>query len=318
MKILYVFIAILFSSQLYAQAPSLIWANSFSSGGVDEGRSIAVDADGYVYTVGNFNDTVDFDPGAGTYDLLSTDLNDIYIVKLSPSGDLVWAKSIGGTGSDIPTQIILDGTGHLYITGQFAYKVDFDPGPDSTFLTANQNADVFVLKMDTAGNFVWANSFGGDFVDNGLALSVDDAGNVYNVGQYTTNCDFDPDTSSTFVLTAQGSSPNAYIVKFDASGDFIWARGWGGPSSDAARELVIDAAGDIHIVGSFTGYADFDPGQTAFYFNAGSSGTNGYLLKLNAAGDFVWAKDLTASSAGSSENCISIRLDPSGNIYLCG
>ena len=318
MRTLYIVLSLLLANQLYAQAPALVWASSFSSGGVDEGRSVAVDADGYVYTVGNFNDTADFDPGTGTFDMSSTDLSDIYIVKLSPSGDLVWAKSIGGTGSDIPSNVILDGTGQLYITGQFAYRVDFDPGPDSTFLTANANADVFVLKMDTVGNFLWANGFGGDFVDNGLALAVDDAGNVYNVGQYTNNCDFDPDTSSAFVLTARGSSPNAYIVKFDASGNFIWARGWGGTSSDAARDMEIDEAGDLYIVGSFTGLVDFDLGLPIYYFNAGSSGTNGYLLKLNSAGDYIRAKDPTPPPPRTTENCVSIRLDPSGNLYLCG
>jgi len=82
-------------------------------------RSVAVDSSGNVYTTGHFGGTVDFDPGAGTTNLTSNGHEDVFVSKLDSSGDLVWAKSFGGTGRDRGWAVAVDSSGNVYTAGFF-------------------------------------------------------------------------------------------------------------------------------------------------------------------------------------------------------
>ena len=116
---------------------NLDWVKSFGDGGVDIGNSITVDGSGNVYTTGTFEGTVDFDPGAGTYNLSSNGSRDIFVQKMDASGNLLWAKSFGGTGIDSGNSITIDGSGNVYTTGQFQNTVDFDPAAGAYNLSSN-------------------------------------------------------------------------------------------------------------------------------------------------------------------------------------
>ena len=94
-----------------------------------------MDASGNVYTTGYFQGTVDFDPGAGTFNLTSAGLQDIFISKLDAAGNFVWAKQLGGTLNDVGYSIALDTSGNVYTTGFFRDTVDFDPGAGTFNLT---------------------------------------------------------------------------------------------------------------------------------------------------------------------------------------
>ena len=111
--------------------------------------------------MGSFQGTADFDPGAGTFNLTSAGDYDIFISKLDSSGNFVWAKSLGGTGYDVSYGIALDSGGNVYTTGSFSGTVDFDPGAGTFNLTSAGTGDIFVSKLDSNGNFVWARSLGG-------------------------------------------------------------------------------------------------------------------------------------------------------------
>ncbi len=105
------FLAILLIASLTTFAQSLKWANKMGGTSNDEGRSIALDASGNVFTTGYFNGTVDFDPGPGTFNLTSTGSEDVFISKLDVAGNFVWAKQISGTSNDIGQSIAVDASG---------------------------------------------------------------------------------------------------------------------------------------------------------------------------------------------------------------
>ena len=160
----------------------------FGSTSDDSVVSMAVDSSGNVYTTGYFYDTVDFDPGAGTANLTSNGLYDVFVSKLDSSGNLVWAKQFGGTDAAKGLSIAVDSSGNVYTTGDFQGTVDFDPGAGTANLTSNGGRDVFVSKLDSSGNYLWAKSWGGG-VDTGLndddrgrSVAVDSSGNVYTTG----------------------------------------------------------------------------------------------------------------------------------------
>src|SRR5262249_47886409 len=170
----------MFISKLDSNRGDFVWARSLGGSFIDNGTGIAVDGQGNVYTTGNFSDTVDFDPGPGTFNLTGVvPSNDIFVSKLDPSGNFLWSGSTGGFCNDVDLGIAADGSGNVYTTGFFSDTADFDPGPGTFNLTSASAGidDVFVSKLDPSGNFVWARSLGGSGIDDGTGLAVDGQGN---------------------------------------------------------------------------------------------------------------------------------------------
>lgn len=287
----------------------LAWARKMGSSDFDFGRSIAVSAAGNVITTGSFQGTVDFDPGAGTSTLTSTSGgNDIFISKLDASGNFVWARRLGGSGNDIGYSVTVDAAENVFTTGSFSSTADFDPGLAVFNLTGVSSGDIFVSKLDGAGNFVWAKGMGGTSSDIGHSIQVDPAGNVYTSGEFHTTVDFDPG-SGTANLVSMGFN-DAFISKLDASGNYLWAKGIGGTIDDESSGLALDVYGNVYATGSFESTVDFDPGPGTFNLTASSSG--GFAVKLDGFGDFVWAQ----AFAGSTHEGIDV--DVFGSIYSTG
>jgi len=207
-------------------AQTLEWAKSMGGTGNEYGNSMAIDALGNVYTVGNYMGTVDFNPGTGTFNLTSVGLFDIFISKLDASGNFVFAKSMGGPLNDWATSIAL--SGNIYTTGYFYGTADFDPGAGTFNLTSsNDSSDIFISNLDASGNFVYAKSMGGTSSKcYSQSITIDASGNVYTTGYFSGTSDFDPGTG-VFNLTTTGVN-DIFISKLDASGNFVWAKSMGG------------------------------------------------------------------------------------------
>ncbi len=122
---------------------------------------MAVDSSGNVYTAGMFYGTVDFDPGSGTENRTSAGGAAAYLLKLDSSGDYAWVAVFGNSQTDTAQGVAVDSSGNVYVTGYFEGTVDFDPGSGTDNHTSTGSKDVFVLKLDSSGDLVWAKSFGG-------------------------------------------------------------------------------------------------------------------------------------------------------------
>ena len=170
------------------------------------------------------------------------------------NADLKWVKQIGGIGADEIQDIKLDATGYIYTTGYFSYTTDFDPGPGVFNLTAIEDEDVFVCKMDTAGNLIWVKQFGGLRYQSGLSIAVDAAGNVYTGGIFFATVDFDPG-AGIYELRSIGQE-DAFVCKLNANGDFVWAISFGGSYTDRINSLAPDGNSNIIITGYFNESVD--------------------------------------------------------------
>ena len=291
---------------------NFLWAKSFGGSLADYGLSIAVDAAGNVYTTGYFQGTADFDPGAGTANHSSAGNEDIFVQKLDTSGNFVWARSFGDSNSDRGNSICVDASSNVYTTGGFHGTVDFDPGAGTTNLTSEGSLDVYVQKLNSTGNFVWTKSFGGSLNDQGFSITVDDSGNVHTTGSFEGTVDFDPGAGSA-TRTSTGSL-DAFVQKLNASGTYDWAISFGASSSDQGYSVTVDASGNVYTTGSFLGTADFDPGSgTANLTSAGPWDV--FIQKINASGNFVWAKSFGGNSIDAGN---AITVDASGNVYTTG
>ena len=289
-----------------------VWAKAMGGTGVDIGFGIAVDANGNVYTTGYFERTVDFDPGAGTVNLTSAGAADIFVSKLDVNGNYVWAKATGGSTNDISYGIAVDGSGNVYTTGYFQGIVDFDPGAATSNLTSAGSADIFVRKLDANGNYVWAKAIGGSTGDVGNGIVVDASGNVYTTGYFRGTADFDPG-AGTANLTSAGSA-DIFVSKFDANGNYVWAKAMGGTGSDQGSSIATDASGNVYTTGYFQVTADFDPSAAASNFTSAGS-VDLFISKLDVSGNYVWAKAMGSTSVDYGSG---IAVDVSGNVYTTG
>ena len=264
------------------QNGNTIFARSWGGSSSDGSYSMAMDSDGHLLLSGYFQETVDFDGGGVTFELTSNGVDDAFITKLDGNGNLIWAKQLGGIGYDWARNIDTDDENNVYITGVFQGTVDFDPGDEVHEMVPQGSFGSFLCKLDEEGNFVRADNF-----KNVNMMSVtDNAGNLYLFGSFTDVFDVDLGVE-TFELISQGSE-DAYIAKFDAESNLLWASSWGGDGIDRISDIALDQDDRIYIVGSFEGTADFNPGTNSFELTAYGE-YDAYLNVLDGSGNFVAA-----------------------------
>lgn len=275
-----------------------LWAKDMGGNSWNAAYSIAVHSTG-VYTTGLFAGTTDFDPGAGTANLVApggqTWLDQSYVSKLDTDGNYLWAKSIGGSQWDTGESLAVDSTGAVYLTGYFESTADFDPGAPTVNLTAVSD-DVYVLKLDADGVYVWAKKLGGTSSDVGMNIAVDSSNNVYTTGYFNGTADFDPG-AGTANLTSAGAR-DFFISKLDSNGDFAWVKQVGGTGNDqstAGNSLVVNSGG-VYVAGLFNDTVDFDPGAGTANLTSGG-GSDSFVLKLDSSGAYVWAHAFSGSAA---------------------
>lgn len=297
------------------------WAKQIGGASYDEGRSIVVDPQGNVYVTGFYSlDSTDFDPGAGTFFLPNAGGARTFVLKLDTDGNFVWAKQIESQGSNSPKSLVLDPLGNILMTGVFDGTADFDPGAGVSELTCLVSSDIYILKLNPDGDFIWAKQIQtGTTATRSYAIAADAAGNMYVTGLLLGTVDFDPGAGIFNLTKLSGSvGGSEYVVKLDASGSFVWAVAIHGQldQSHNDRAILADAAGNTYTTGWFNDLVDFDPGAgvhtlTSTLNEAGSI----YLLKLDTEGQFAWASQF---GDANNDNDKALALDASGNVYEMG
>ena len=296
-----------------ANAQTFVWAKAMGGSNSDYSAAVAVDAAGNVYTTGYFIGTADFNPGAGVSNFTSLGLSDVFISKLDAAGNFIWAKRLGGISWNDGSKLALDAAGNIYILGNFFGTVDFDPGAGTANLTSAGDYDMFVCKLDAAGNYVWAKRIGNANGDYIWAIDFDAAGNIYTAGNFYGTVDFNPN-AGVFNLSS-GVSQAFFFSKWDNAGNFLWAKSIAGTNINIGYAIVVDAIGNEYITGGYSNTIDFDPGVGVF--NLTSVGSQDiFVMKLDATGHFVWAKSMGGTNYDGG---ISIEMDnATGNIYTTG
>lgn len=308
-----------------AQGPVLQWAKQMGGTDFDNAYAVSVTNDGNVFTAGLFRGTADFDPGPATYNMTAAGAsgNTLFISRLNNAGEFVWAKAIGNAKSNYAYSIANDRAGNVYVAGYFSDTVDFDPGPGVFNLvstgTSSTASDIFVLKLDKAGGFIWAKRIGGTgIVDRAFSICIDKSDNVLVSGTFIGTVDFDPG-AGVFNLVPLNAAGNSFILKLTKDGDFVWAKDLGqmsrANSASTAYAITTDSANNVFTAGYFRDTVDFDPGLGQFKLGAKGTTVNDdiFVLKLDSAGTFAWAKGFGSKK---TDQGLSIAIDPMSNVYF--
>ena len=265
-----------------------------------EGRSVAADLYGNVYTMGNFTQLIYF--GRATLKDEGHNYRSCFITKHDPDGRLVWAKALHGSLEG--TDMTVDKVGNLYLTGSLYTQAYFE----SDTIASCGNNDVFVAKLDPSGKALWARSFGSEKFDYSTGIALDGDGSCYVASVLEGEAAFSRST-----VTAL--APGLYITKYDADGNAIWSkqsiRGnyYGGILH---HDIAVGRDKAIYTTGSFTDTISL--GKVALH-SADGYNSDVFVAKHDATGTLLWAKKIGA--AGIDES-MGIAVSTAGLVYVAG
>ncbi|MCD6329297.1 MAG: SBBP repeat-containing protein [Candidatus Cloacimonetes bacterium] len=277
------------------------WAKSAGSGpgtSADIGNGITGDASGNIYVTGQFKGNVDF----GSFPLFSNGEYDVFVAKLDPDGNWLWARSAGGPMGDAGRGIAVDDDSNVYVTGEFWDTVTF--GTHS--ITSSGLNDVFVAKLNQNGHWQWAEGAGGSTSETGgRGVAVDAAGNCYVTGMFSNTATF-----GTHSISSNGWRSDIFTAKLNADRIWQWASGAGSTETDYVENITLDGSGNPYVVGSFKSTALF-----GYSYLTSLGDYDIFVAKLDQTGNWQWA-----SQAGGVQKDYGydISTDIAGNSYITG
>jgi len=303
----------------YDPLGNVIW------GGTDAGNthadvlSIAADANDNVYVAGTFfGASLSF--GNITLHNATPGFFDTYLAKFDSHGNVLWAKSCNGLDMDIPWGIAVDNAGNIYLTGGFiSSSINFS-GVVLNNSSYPNIKDMFLVKYDTDGNVIWAKrGESHNCYNEGSGVAVDNAGNIYVTGYFTGDTNYGEFISfgNTVLSPFGGDTPNYFLVKYNSSGDVLWAKGTDYTTGGAyGNALTVDKWGNVYVVGEFSGDA-IRFGNSDLVNAGGDYGNRSdvFITKYDPSGQVNWAKRF--GSAGN-DDATATSIDANGNLYVAG
>lgn len=238
-----------------------------------------------IYILGEFQDTVDFDPGPGEYILTAEGSWDDFLLKLDQNGNFIWAYGLGSTiGSENDFRIedfCEDSSGNFITTGTVRGIFDLDPGPGIDLVDTESGDEIYISRFGPSGlylgSIVWENASGVGFP---LACRVLPDNSILIAGGFSGIFDMDPGPN-TYLASNKGER-DAMVIKLDQNLDFVWGRSFGWHKYDYIAYIDFDLSGNVYLQCKIPGYPDFDPGPHI----EENILSHGCLIKLNSDGNW--------------------------------
>lgn len=257
-----------------------LWTHQFGTAGIDIAYSVAVDSPGNAYVLGYTNDTLPGQTSSGDFD--------IFVRKYDRAGNELWTQQFGTTTPDYARDIAVDRAGNACIVGSTG---DTLPGQ-----TSSGTQDAFVRMYDKSGSELWTHQFGTDVLDYAYGVAVDSPGNAYVVGH----------TNGTLPGQISSGNKDAFIRKYDRTGNELWTRQFGTDSLDFVYSVAVDGPGNAFVLGHTDGIL---PGQTP------SGGQDAFVRQYDRAGNELWTYQF--GTAGL-DIAYRIAVNSSGNAGVVG
>ena len=279
---------------------STSYAVTFGGTTGDFPSNVVVDSLGNAYITGDFQNTVNF----GSGNITSSGGKDIFIAKFDTTGSLEWVKTYGDSSFDRGLDIAIDSSDNIYVTGYFIDTINFGGGNVTVTDPSSGGSDLFVLKLNSSGEFQWVYTVGGSNNDNGKGIDVDSSGNVYISGIFKDTVNFGGGD-----ITSYGNF-DIFVLKLNSSGVFQWVYHAGGTGNDQAYPISVDTNGNVLVAGYFFDTANFTPASCS---SKGSADI--FVLKLTASGLLNFIRCFGSSSV---DYPWGVDFDSAGNAYITG
>ncbi|MBI4646893.1 MAG: hypothetical protein HY738_09950 [Bacteroidia bacterium] len=294
------FVFIVFNS--YTQAPLNYWAHGFGGSGTDYGYNVAMSANtGDIFITGYFSGVSSF---GSDIELISSGYEDVYILKLTKKGSLLWAVKAGGDSLDVGKNIVLDEAGNIYIVGYFkSSSLDFGNG---IMIQSSGLEDIFIAKYNSSGQCIWAKGFGNNKLDQGYGIAYQ-TNTLYISGTFTDTIDFG---NGIEINSSSPAGRDIFWAKFDIDGNCLLAKGAGSVYTDHSNSIYVDNFENVFITGYFEDTAYFDS-----YFVVSNGQSDIFLAQYNSVGQCNWVTGIGDSLDDYGKALVT---DNYGNCYLTG
>ena len=284
------------------------YSTYFGGSGTEMTLGSTVDAQGNLYLTGETS-SQDFPVTANAAQrVFGGGQKDAFVAKFDPTGKLVYATYLGGSGDDGGRGVAVDSSGAVYVTGATASS-NF-PTKNASDATLGGAGDAFLVKLDPTGSLLYSTLLGGSGVDNALALVTDGSGSAYLAGE-TNSADF-PTTAGAADTTTNGDY-DAFVTKVSTAGAIAYSTVLGGPQFDDALALTVDSSGDAFVTGKTAGGF---PTSAGAFDTTPNGGFDMFVTKLNPSGSSVLYS--TYLGGNSWDEGLGIGVDPGGNAYVTG
>jgi len=259
---------------------TMLWVNPIHSTTVVELSQLTVDSPDELLISGNFEGTVTLND---TLSINSQGGQDVMMLKVNGlSGDIIYHKHIGSPDQEFVNQHARDNQNNIYLLGNFRSLIDLNPGSGTFLANSNGQTDIFLVKLNSMGEFLWARTFGGIDFDDGHSLATDADRNVVITGRFSEIISFG---SFEHVLQSNGGT-DIFLTKLNENGQTQWARKIGGSQNDQGSVVKIGQKNIIYLGGLFRQTVDFNP-KIQFSNNSTSlGGTDGFIGLYNYDGTY--------------------------------
>jgi hypothetical protein len=274
-----------------------LWSKSFGSAAYDYPAEVRFDGSGNIILAGFSTGSVNFGGGP----LGNAGGDDIVVAKFTAAGNHVWSKRFGAAQSQRCESMALDGSGNIWLTGEFAGTFDFGGAP----LASAGGDDVYLAKLDAAGNHLFSARYGGSNDQLSWGIAANASGDVAVVGAFLGTINL-----GGTAFTNAGTQNDAFIGRFGPAGQHLWSLGTGDAAFQAGLGVAFQSTGHSIAVGSFGGQVDFGGGAVS------AVGMNdAFITKHDANGTHVWTKRYGDSGF---QYATEVAVDSANNIVLIG
>ncbi|MFN8293821.1 MAG: SBBP repeat-containing protein [Chitinophagales bacterium] len=291
----------------------ILWSTYLGGSWQDEIKAMALDTAGNLFITG-YTQSSDNISTPGTYNPNYSGSKDVFLVKMSAAGSVLWGSYFGEANDDEATGCAVR-DGKVALTGISNSTTGIaTQGAHQTSLQGPR--DIFVALFDTDGQLDWATYYGGTLTEDGGGVALDSLGNIYACG--TTWSSSDISTSGAFQATFAGGTVDAFLVKFSPQGQRLWGTYLGGQGNDEALYCHVDPFGDIYFGGTTSSSSGIaSPGAYKTFKGTSSNPTAGdaFLSKFRTNGTRIWS---TYYGGEGGEVSYDVATDTAGNIFITG
>lgn len=284
-----------------------VWSSYYGGSNNEQFYSSAI-ISGSPYFVGNSSSANNI-AASGAYQSTVSASFDAVIVKMSANGVRQWGTYYGGNGNDYAISVNSGPSNELFLVGGTS-STNVISSTGSHQSTFGGSLDAFLLKMNSSGQRTWATYIGGTLNDEAWHCFADGSGNVYVSGKTESSNNM---VSSNAHQTSLGSSTDAFLIKFNASGQRQWGTYFGGNGEDWGRWSQVDQGGFVYLTGLTASTNNI---STSGAFQSSMAGlSDAYLAKFHPNGTLIWSTYFGGTGADRFDHGV---IDPYGDLFFVG